>query len=479
MHSNHEARPLRTPTPLWRLLPKVMRFVVASALFPSLAWGQTTDEMKQMLQQLIEQNKALQERVEKLERDLATPPPTASSAAPRAPAAAPPTATADAKPPEPPPTTGARLTELEGLVKDLKLLPFVKDWEWSGYVDATYGYNFNNAQSQANRLRVFDEKSNTFRFNSAELNVGKPSTAQSPWGFGLTFNLGTDAEKIHSTGLGLSSPDNPFDIQQAFLTYKWNVGNGLDFKLGKFVTLHGQEVIESPSNFNISRSFLFGFAIPFTHTGLMVSYPIVPDLLTASVGVVNGWDNVDDNNDGKSVHWQFALTPMKNLSVALTGIYGAEQNGTSSPKRSVEDLVISYKPIEPLTLALNADLGHEQRVPLVGLTKDAYWYGVAAYASYDFTDRLTLSLRGEYFVDEDGARTGLSAVNQATGLSDRLNLWEATATLKYKLTEKLYGRLEYRHDQTVGRVNTAFDKRSFIFNRGQQDTVGVELYYQF
>ena len=143
------------------------------------------------------------------------------------------------------------------------------------------------------------------------------------------------------------------------------------------------------------------------------------------------------------------------------------------------DLVVSYMPIDPLTLAVNADLGHEQRVPLVGLTKDAYWYGVAAYASFDFGDRLTLSLRGEDFVDEDGARTGASAVNPVTGLSDRLNLWEATATLKYKLTEKLYGRLEYRHDQTVGRINTAFDKGTFTLNQGQQDTVGVELHYLF
>ncbi|MBI4737184.1 MAG: porin [candidate division NC10 bacterium] len=354
-----------------------------------------------------------------------------------------------------------------------------KDWEWSGHVVTSYNYNFNNPKSQANRLRVFDEKANTFRLNSAELNVGKPSTTESPWGFGLTLNLGTDAEKIHSAGLGLASTDNPLDIQQAFVTYKWNVENGVDFKAGKFVTLLGQEVIESPNNFNISRSLLFGFAIPFTHTGLLVSYPVVPDLFTTTVGVVNGWDNVDDNNDGKSLTWQLALTPRKNLTILANGIYGPEQASKTSPKRTVGDLVVSYKPIEPLTLALNLDLAFEDRVPLTGLTKDAYWYGVAAYAGYDLTDRLTVSLRGEYFVDEDGARTGTSAVNTATGLSDRLNLWEITTTLKIKLREKLFARLEYRHDQAAGRVKTAFDKKNGTFNRGQQDTVGVELYYQF
>ncbi|MFI5339361.1 MAG: outer membrane beta-barrel protein, partial [Candidatus Methylomirabilales bacterium] len=147
------------------------------------------------------------------------------------------------------------------------------------------------------------------------------------------------------------------------------------------------------------------------------------------------------------------------------------------PKRTVGDLVVTYKPIDPLTLAVNADLGYEERVPLVGFTKDAYWYGAAVYGSYDFTDRLTLSLRGEYFVDEDGARTG--TINPNTGLSDRLNVWEVTTTLRYKLLEKLYGRLEYRHDQTTGHINTVFDKGSFTFNRGQQDTIAAELYYLF
>ena len=102
-----------------------------------------------MLQQLIQQNKALQERVGKLEKDLAAPPPAAATTAPPAAAS---TSAAEAKPPEAPPTTGERLTKIEDLAKDLKFLPFVKDWERSGYVETTYNYNFNNPQSRANRL---------------------------------------------------------------------------------------------------------------------------------------------------------------------------------------------------------------------------------------------------------------------------------------------------------------------------------------
>jgi hypothetical protein len=38
------------------------------------------------------------------------------------------------------------------------------------------------------------------------------------------------------------------------------------------VTLAGYEVIEAWKDPNITRSILFGFAIPFTHTGIRANY---------------------------------------------------------------------------------------------------------------------------------------------------------------------------------------------------------------
>ncbi len=42
---------------------------------------------------------------------------------------------------------------------------------------------------------------------------------------------------------------------------------------GKFVTPIGAEVIESQDNWNYTRSTLFGYAIPFYHTGLRATVP--------------------------------------------------------------------------------------------------------------------------------------------------------------------------------------------------------------
>src|SRR5947199_34566 len=72
-------------------------------------------------------------------------------------------------------------------------------------------------------------------------------------------------------------------------------------------------------NDNFSRSLLFTFAIPFTHTGLKLSYAF-NDKIAASVMLVNGWDNVLDNNSAKSFGVSVALTPVGPLAIYVNYI---------------------------------------------------------------------------------------------------------------------------------------------------------------
>ena len=51
---------------------------------------------------------------------------------------------------------------------------------------------------------------------------------------------------------------------------------------------------------NYSRSILFGYAIPFTHTGVRATYK-VNDMLTVLGGVNQGWDAFEDPNHDKTL----------------------------------------------------------------------------------------------------------------------------------------------------------------------------------
>lgn len=349
----------------------------------------------------------------------------------------------------------------------------------SGYVDTSYVYNFEHPDpgaSRGNRGRVFDTDAGGFTPHVAELVLEKPITDEMPVGFRTDLFFGDDAELIHSTGAGTGT--DQFDLQQAYVTARVPLGNGLDFKVGKFVTLLGAEVIESPANWNFSRSFLFGYAIPFTHTGVLASYSL-GDIGSVTAGVVNGWDIVDDNNNGKSLLGNITITPVKGVSLALNGITGPERTSDNRNDRTVMDIVASWTPIEPLSFMLNYDYGHESSTthgaaPAAAGFDTANWQGLAFYTKYALTPKWSLAGRAEWFNDMDNTRTGLTGPGGST-LIDGINFTEYTLTSQWQLYEHLIARLEYRHDQASDRVFFAggdgFDNA--------QDTIATEFIVHF
>jgi len=90
------------------------------------------------------------------------------------------------------------------------------------------------------------------------------------------------------------------NIEQAFISFKPPKGKGFQLDFGKFVTSAGAEVIETKDNWNYSRSILFAWAIPYYHFGVRTSVPM-GKIFTGGVQLVNGWNNVEDNNSGKTI----------------------------------------------------------------------------------------------------------------------------------------------------------------------------------
>ena len=96
------------------------------------------------------------------------------------------------------------------------------------------------------------------------------------------------------TGTGLKY------VEQMYVATKPPKWKGFEADFGQFTTSAGAEVIESGDNWNYSRSLLFANAIPYYHFGLRTSIPI-GSAFTGGVQVVQGWNNIFDNNSGKTV----------------------------------------------------------------------------------------------------------------------------------------------------------------------------------
>jgi hypothetical protein len=301
----------------------------------------------------------------------------------------------------------------------------------SGFVDAYYSKNFAAPATRLNKFRNFDIDENQFTLSLAEIVFQKKAQ---PIGFRIDLDFGA-ANDVVQTGVAGTLAN----VQQAYATAVLPVGNGLTVDVGKFVTFMGYEVIESKDNWNYSRSLLFSWAIPYFHVGARASYPVTPEL-TLMAHVVNGWNNVVDNNGSKTVGATVNYAVLPTTSLILNWIGGHEQPAGPDDvgSKDVFDFTVTHQLTDDLALALNADYGQEKLASGTPL-----WKGAALYARYALDAASAIALRAEVFSDPDGYALG-------TGIPQYMK--EVTATYEYKFTDALLVRGELRNDFSTVKI---------------------------
>jgi len=278
-----------------------------------------------------------------------------------------------------------------------------------GYIDGSYNYlESDNQFISGNYDRAFDIQEDGFTLQQAALSLAY----QPDKGLGGLINviLGRDALATASYGYDFLESDHiGFDILQVYGQYA--IGK-FTFLAGKFVTIVGVEGIDPTGDTNFSRSLLFAFATPDTHTGFRGTYAW-NDKLKFILGINDGWDNIRDFSRGPTFEYGISYNPCSKLALSAQGYLGEERvvsHTASGPKgaRHLLDLTASYNATDKLTIAANFDYGTQNNAFLVtGENGNASWIGLAAYLNYKFNDTWRISLRGEDFDDRNGYRTGV------------------------------------------------------------------------
>jgi len=348
----------------------------------------------------------------------------------------------------------------------------------NGWLDASYSaLSGEEYFTSGVPTRVFDDQKNSFTLHQAALLVAY----QPKEGFGAVVNLiaGQDADVFapYSTNPGAHSK---FDFPQAYIQY---ATGPLTIIGGRFVTLAGAETIDPRTMTNFSRSILFGYAIPFAHTGLRGTYA-VNDQLSLILGINNGWDDLQDTNTSKTGEVGITYAPIKALSFALSGYFGQERVGGlvnygPQGERSLVDFVGTWNITDKFQFVVNYDWGQQKGVPVEGMfsvpdgAESPTWWGIAGYFNYQFNDQWRVSLRGEYFDDKDGYRTGI------------VQEWkEGTLTVGYAPAKSVELRLEGRYDKSnvySFLKSYAYDSEANVFTdtSNNMGSVGLEGVFKF
>ena len=341
---------------------------------------QEIQELKRMIEQNRQQNEALMNKIEQMESEKAV----------------------------------NQLKVEEFMVKqeekDQKIdgyLSFFDTIDLGFYVDTTYQYVFDRGSTNELQLRTLYPDNEQFAINAFTISVSKTPTLEGGimnlLGFRADILFGEQALALSARGFR----DDVVSPYQLYLQFLAPVGTGLNVYAGRFVTLAGYEVIEARNNPNITRSILFGFAIPFTHTGIRTDYSAGP--LTLTAGLNNGWDVVQDSNGNATIESQIAFShsggAISDLWIGVTGYFGrepgdigfAETNGWRELITAVGTVTFN----DWLTFIVDADFGWQQDIIFneLGSEEGVAWWGIAGYIVADVHPAITLALRGEYFDD--------------------------------------------------------------------------------
>jgi len=401
----------------------------------------------------------------------------------------------------------------------------------SGYIDSGYSYNFTGSGGGAvdysrvnGRFGSDTSQRGDFNLYAAKIAIEKALTSENKAqaGFRTDIMLGEDASYfINRSASSLSNTNNNSNslfLEQAYVEIRAPVGNGWDFKVGKFVSILGYEVMERPANMNTTFGLLFN-VMPLYYTGVLSSYKF-DDYLDGKLGVVNG-SNSDNNtttnpNDsdgvallaalnvtapGGNANWsnnfQYSTGNDNNTSVstqrASFDTSSAAANGSVSAYTVIYNTWGNWAPKfanDKLLLAFNAlltntsgsgSVASSTAPPSVAFNVNNTTYGAGAYAKYQFNDWFSLCSRGEYLGSNNSASFGnqgsiTTRFNHVTGN----NLWEYTLTAGFNVIDNLLIRTEYRMDWGSNIYNTSngFSKGGAV-SGGPAYYAGAEVVYSF
>ena len=351
----------------------------------------------------------------------------------------------------------------------------------SSGLSTAFQWSFNNPYDFKIPYRTLDNWHSRYFVGLWQLALGyNPNPDMNEFGGLIRFDTGRISRKIKAdwNGSGIV-PDTDWEhdeaeFEEAYVLYNVPIGNGLTLKGGKFVTLLGAEVIEPWLNPTWSRGLLFDFAIPFTTTGGLATYK-VNDMVSVTAGGIVGWDNVEDNNSSPSITGQIAVSPNDRAALYVNGIWGPEQtcypnpgavqSGCNRNKRGVVDVVGNFKLTDDLGFIMNFDYGSEDEASAVNPGRHSTWIGASGIVTYQFTKRFSSAVRGEWFSDAQGSRTGVQQ-----------DIWDVTFDFKAMLSEYIYTRVEYRHDESDKGVYTTNNPNIFLPG---DDSVALEVGYYF
>jgi len=352
-----------------------------------------------------------------------------------------------------------------------------------GWLDPTLNFSTSKNSNAPEANDVYPDR---FELNQFVLYAERlPDSVQQDhvdWGYHLTALFGTDYRFTTAKGYGNSQLLNDhrqygFDpTLEYFDLYIPQVAQGMNLRLGRFISVPGIEAQLAPNNYIFSHSLLYAID-PFTDTGFIATVKM-NDQWLVQLGITAGHDVVPWTSDAKPSGTACLSYTTKSVSVN-DNVYLCA-NGINDAKYAYNnlqqyDVTWYHKFSKTVHMATESWYMYERDVPALGGTVRAETGANAAdclageqrctapeYAVVNFLQKeLSLhnfvSFRSDFLDDKKGQRTGY-----ATKYSENTLMWchwiGSTVQIRPELRfERAWDRKAYDNGRRQSQLTAASD----------------------
>jgi hypothetical protein len=307
----------------------------------------------------------------------------------------------------------------------------------SMFVDTYYAFDFTKPADKNRPFFLYSHnRHNEFAINNAILSATY-TTERVRGAFGLL--TGTYARSNYA-----AEPQLFRNIFEANAGYQ--LAKGLWLDAGIFGSHIGAETAISLDNLTLTRS-LMAENSPYYETGVKLTFE-ANDKLTLTGLILNGWQNIQENNDNKAIGTQIQYKPAQHVLLNSSTFIGKEipayADTTISTNRYFHNFFAQIDFSQKLTLLAAFDIGFQQRIGASGYDT---WYTPNVILRYRPVNKVALAGRVEYYDDKAGIILPTFTPNGFQTLSYSL-------TLDYRPLEEVALRLEGRTFHSQDRIFT-------------------------
>lgn len=316
--------------------------------------------------------------------------------------------------------------------------------EISAYIDFYYGNTFNN-QNETVPYFVSHNSNNEFNINLAFVDfryASKGLRLKFTPGFGTYMNANYTNESTTFK-----------HVVEASLGVRLSQKRDIWLDAGVLGSPYTNETTISRDHLVYTRS-LAAENVPYYLSGLKLSIPL-SNKITFYAYLINGWQQIKDNNKGKSIGTQLEYK-LSSIHTFNWNTYIGDERSLSVPNnrtRYFSDIFYIYNPDGKVSLTSCIYLGNQQR--LVGSTNvNLFWWQANVIAKYKFNDHWSVSGRVEYFDDPDYVM-----ILPLSNLGPKFSVLSESICINYKIHSNAMFRFEGRYFDSSENIFFSSDRR--------------------